>query len=33
MSLREDIAKELVRVLQTIDDPAVRLVTRTILYH
>lgn len=28
MSLREDIAKELVRVLQTIDDPAVKLVTR-----
>jgi hypothetical protein len=28
MSLREDIAKEIVRVLQTIDDPAVRLVTR-----
>jgi hypothetical protein len=28
MSLREDIAKEVVRVLQTIDDPAVKLVTR-----
>lgn len=28
MSLREDIANEIVRVLKTIDDPAVKLVTR-----
>jgi hypothetical protein len=28
MSLRETIANELVRVLKTIDDPAVKLVTR-----
>jgi len=28
MSLREDIANEVVRVLKTIDDPAVKLVTR-----
>lgn len=28
MSLREDIANEIVRQLKTIDDPAVKLVTR-----